>query len=450
MPAIVDMTERWDSYSNDPAIVWEGATTTYGGLRHLVDRAGRWLEEAGIGRGTVCVLDGDFGPAAIALEFALIARACVVVPQARGVTSDRSVLRDACQVEIELTASGNESWTACRTGVSADHELYQALRARGAPGLVLLSSGTSGAQKAALHDFGGLLERYRKPPRQRRMLGFLLFDHIGGVNTMLACLAGGGCLVGVPDRAPDAVASTIERERVEVLPTSPTFLNLLLLAGAIQRYDLSSLRLVTYGTEPMPEQTLARIRSSLPEADLRQTYGLSEVGIMRSQSRTPSSLWMRIGGDGFETRVRDGMLEIKAQSAMLGYLNASSPFTSDGWFKTLDEVRVDGEWVRVLGRRSEVINVGGQKVHPSEVEDFLLGMEGVEDAVVRGEKNELTGELVAATVRLSTGESDGEFRRRMRAYGRDRVEPHKVPQRVRVTTRDLHSSRYKRVRVLDE
>lgn len=53
---------------------------------------------------------------------------------------------------------------------------------------------------------------------------------------------------------------------------------------------------------------------------------------------------------------------------MLGYLNAASPFTDDGWFKTGDEVEQDGEWLRILGRRSEIINVGGEKVSPAEIE----------------------------------------------------------------------------------
>jgi len=65
-------------------------------------------------------------------------------------------------------------------------------------------------------------------------------------------------------------------------------------------------------------RSAAPFEEALPAARLRQTYGLSEVGILRSNSPSSTSLWMRIGGEGFETRVVDGMLEIKARSAMLG------------------------------------------------------------------------------------------------------------------------------------
>ena len=147
------------------------------------------------------------------------------------------------------------------------------------------------------------------------------------------------------------MCAAIERFQVQILPTSPTFLNLLLLSGAYERHDLSSLELVTYGTEVMPEPTLARLHEILPRVRLLQTYGLSEVGILRSKSKSSDSLWVKVGGEGFQTRIVDGMLEIKAQSAMLGYLNAPSPFSEDGWFKTGDAVEVEGEYIRILGRQ---------------------------------------------------------------------------------------------------
>ena len=85
------------------------------------------------------------------------------------------------------------------------------------------------------------------------------------------------------------------------------------------------MKVITYGTEPMPENTLLKINSLFPRIKLQQTYGLSEVGILRLKSKDSNSLWVKIGGEGFETRVSNGLLEIKAKSAMLGYLNAPSP-----------------------------------------------------------------------------------------------------------------------------
>jgi len=153
-----------------------------------------------------------------------------------------------------------------------------------------------------------------------------------------------------------------------------------------------------------------------------------------------------VGGDGYETRVVDGRLQIKARSAMLGYLNAPSPFTPDGYFETGDRVEVQGEWLRILGRESEIINVGGNKVYPAEVEDVLLEMPNVLDVSVYAEPHAITGQIVACRVRLESDEPLAAFKSRLRAHCGNRLTGYKIPSRVLVTTEPLHSSRFKRMR----
>ena len=150
-----------------------------------------------------------------------------------------------------------------------------------------------------------------------------------------------------------------------------------------------------------------------PKVRLLQTYGLSEVGILRSKSKSSDSLWVKVGGEEYQTRVIDGMLEIKAKSAMLGYLNAPSPFTEDGWFKTNDAVLVDGEYMKILGRKSEIINVGGEKVYPAEVERLMRFHENVDAIEVYGEVSKLQGHIVKAKIKLydNTTENKKLFKR---------------------------------------
>jgi acyl-CoA synthetase (AMP-forming)/AMP-acid ligase II len=131
---------------------------------------------------------------------------------------------------------------------------------------------------------------------------------------------------------------------------------------------------------------------------------------------------------------------------MLGYLNAPSPFTEDGWFMTGDAVEVDGEYIRVLGRRSESINVGGEKVYPAEVESTLQAMDGVQEVVVSGERNAITGAVVKARVRLETGETVAEFRNRMREFCDGRLSRFKIPQKVVLVGDELRSERFKKIR----
>ena len=391
-------------------------------------------------------LEADFSPNAVGWLLAIIDLGCVVVPLTSAVEAQKPELREIVSTEFRVVVDAADCASVQHTGMRCDHALVQELRRRGHPGLVLFSSGSTGKSKAALHDLVPFLEKYKVPRRAFRSIGFLLFDHIGGINTLLYALANGGTVVVIEKRTPDTVCQAVEQHKVNLLPTSPTFLNLLMLSDALHSHDLSSLEVITYGTEPMPESLLKRLHAAFPKARLQQTYGLSEVGILRSKSRSDDSLWMKIGGEGFETRVVEGMLEIKAQSAMMGYFNHPSPFTEDGWFRTGDLVEQDGEYFRVLGRASEMINVGGEKVFPAEVEGVLGEMPGVLEVTVGGEKNMLTGQLVCARVRLAANESASEFRVRMRTFCQGRLAPYKIPQKVVLVDNPLHSERFKKNR----
>jgi acyl-coenzyme A synthetase/AMP-(fatty) acid ligase len=446
MPVIEFLLERFRRHRDHDALVWRDENYRYGWLLGAIGRWQGWLEREGVGPGCTVTLEADFSPDALALLLALVDRGCIITPLANSVPeSTRQRFREVAEIECTLQPAQG-LWTASSTGRRVSHPLLLGLRAQGHPGLVLFSSGSTGVPKAITHDFSRLLRKFHTARPAKRMLAFLLFDHIGGVNTALSSLSSCGCLVLVEDRSPAAVCAAIEKHRVQILPTTPTFLNLLLLSEAYLRHDLSSLERITYGTEPMAPATLGRLRECLPTVELQQTYGLSEVGILRSKSRSSDSLWVRLGGEGFETRVVEGVLEVRAESSMLGYLNAPSPFTADGWFRTGDLVEQEGEFLRFVGRESEIVNVGGEKVHPREVEDALESLPGVVEAVVWGEPNPITGNLVCATVQVSSGESQAEFRRRMRLQLREALPAFKIPQKVVVTRQPLHSDRFKKLR----
>lgn len=427
-----------------PAVVDRRGECSYAELATLT---AAWLQGPldRIRPGAVVGFDGDYGRGAISLLLALLHHRSIAVP----LSADVAVHHESflALAEAEHRISDCEGTPVVReTGVSASHALFGELRAKGVPGLVLFSSGSTGKHKAAVHDLHALLDKFKTPRHAYRTIVFLQLDHIGGVNTLFYTLANGGVAVVATARTPAAVCEAVETHRVELLPTSPTFLNLLLLSEEHRRHDLSSLTLITYGTEPMPESTLQRMAAAFPEVKLLQTYGLSELGILRSQSRGSDSLWVRVGGEGFETKIVDGRLWIRAASAMLGYLNAPSPFDAEGFFDTGDLVEVDGEWIRFVGRYNEIINVGGSKVFPAEVESVLLEMDNVADAAVRGEPNPITGQMVTATVRLVNAEAPDVFKRRMRVFCADRLAGHKVPVRLRYVEGPLHSERFKRQR----
>jgi len=137
---------------------------------------------------------------------------------------------------------------------------------------------------------------------------------------------------------------------------------------------------------------------------------------------------------------------VRSPAAMLGYLNHPDPFDGDGWLNTGDAVEVDGEWLRVLGRKSELINVGGEKVFPAEVENVLTEIDNIRDAVVFGEPNKIMGNIVVARVNLVEPEAASSVTRRVRSACRGRLAPFKIPVKVLVEEQALFGERFKKLR----
>jgi acyl-CoA synthetase (AMP-forming)/AMP-acid ligase II len=443
------LLEVWRGQAGAEAVVWKDKSYSYG---WLLKRFSHWQEKITaerITRGTVVILEADFSPNSVTLFLALAAHGCILVPLTDSISVKKEEFISIAQGEVSFALDKEDAVNVKRFPNDAAHTLYRQLRDKRHPGLVLFSSGSTGESKAAVHDLLWLLEKFKVRRHSYRTITFLLYDHIGGVNTMLYTLSNAGCIVTVQERTPDQVLSAVEKYRVELLPTSPTFINLILLSEAYRRHDLSSLKTITYGTEPMSETTLKRFHELFPQISLLQTYGLSEVGILRSKSKGSDSLWVKVGGEGYETRVVDSVLQIKAKSAMLGYLNALSPFTDDGWLNTGDAVEVDGEYLKILGRKSELINVGGEKVYPTEIESVILELESVSDVTIYGEKNPITGQIVCANITPSFDLTDSlkrEFIANVKRHCRAKLQNYKVPVKINIVGDRQYTDRFKKVR----
>ncbi len=441
------LLDRFATAADQPAFIHEGETTTYGEVVAQIDRFGAVLAREGVRAGEKVAVLADYAPAVVCLILALARHGAIVIPLSRAavVEEDAALAISGCDWFVEFDPEGREASFA-RRPIVAEHALVSDLVAAGRPGLILFSSGSSGTPKAILHDFERIADKFKKQRAATRAIPFLMIDHFGGVNTVLAITSSLGTVVTVADRSVNAVCEAIARDRVQLLPATPSFLTLMLTSGLHRKLDLGSLTRITYGTEVMPQSTLSRLKAAFLGVELQQTYGLSEVGVLRSQSRPDGSLWVRVGGEGFETEVRDGILWIRSQYAMLGYLNAPSMFDADGWFNTQDQVEVDGDYIKILGRVSDIINVGGQKVYPAEVEDVILELDNILDVAVLGEAHPLLGQIVVAKVILQSPEPVEDLKRRIRVACRAHLAAYKAPAKVVVTEDSFHTARQKKIR----
>ena len=374
--------------------------------------------------GQVVALIGDFDSQSIADLFTLIERGAVVVPLTKETRENHQYFFNAAGVEWI-----SESGRLTKREPSTHHPLIENLRGRHNAGLVLFTSGTTGRPKAILHDFRPFLNRYRTPRPGHRTLAFLQFDHIGGINTLLHTIYNAGTVVLTKGRAPEQVIEDCERFGVEVLPTTPTFLRMLWMSDLVPDRFPRSIKIVTYGTERMDQQTLDFLCRTLPHVDFRQTYGMSELGILRVKSRARNSLFMKIGGEGVDWKVEDGVLKVRSENRMMGYLNAESPFDSEGWYDTRDLVEVEDGWIKIMGRVGDVINVGGLKFVPAEVERIALQFPGVLLAKAVGRTNPISGQHVELLLEV-VGDSTQFESQALKDYLVEKLPSHMVPLRI--------------------
>ena len=438
--------ERLVEWGDQTALVWKGTETSYAELLRLVERWRADFEARKLEPGQVVALEGSFSPNACAALLALIQLGAISVPLTPLMRAHRERFLAIAEARLTVEFDAADAATFFVHERVVENPLTQRLILRGHPGLVIFSSGSTGAPKAILHDLAAILEKFEKVRQKKTTLTFLLFDHIGGVDTLLNTFASGGTVVTVETRDPETVCAAIAKHRVHTLPTSPTFLNLLLMSGAAEQHDLSSLKVIAYGTEPMPESTLKRLHEVFPDVALVQTYGMSELGVLRSRSRDSQSLWLKFTGEGFETKIIDGVLWVRAKTAMMGYLNAPDLFDEDGFLNTQDAVEVDGEYLRILGRATDLINVGGQKVYPAEVENLLLQLENVQDVAVFGKAHPMMGQIVVARFNLRTPEALDIFKRRMAAFCRERMANYQIPRLVEFADAEQFGVRFKKMR----
>jgi hypothetical protein len=434
--------------NDQTAIIYDGKKYSYNELYIKIKEIESFIKDK-IKSGEVVAILADYSFVSIALFFALYENKNIIAP----ITSTSKKEIDGKVKEsfsTKIINLENEKLVITNIKSEVSHKIINDLQTSKCAGLILFSSGSTGAPKAMIHNLDTLVDSYGdKKQKQINMLVFLMFDHIGGINTMLNILSMNATMIIPQNRNADDICKLIEEYKIAVLPSSPTFLNLILINRSYEKYDLSSLRMITYGTETMPEGLLNRLKVVFSKVKFLQTFGTSETGIAATSSKSSSSTFMKIDDENLEYKIVDNELWLRSKTQILGYLNRSmESFTNDGWFKTGDLVELDNEgFIKIIGRNKEIINVGGQKVLPSEVESVLLGMDEIEDCLVYGEQNAITGQSVSCDVVLKSGvEADG-FKILVRKFCKDKLDNFKIPTRVNVVQKTKLTERFKKSRI---
>ncbi len=377
-----------------------------------------------IKKGDVVLLLGDFEAVTLYNFFKLIEIGAIVAP----ITKETEEQHEFFSSTINANKIIKGFEVSQSQSNQRENHLLEKFKKKGHPGIIFFSSGTTGQPKAILHDVNLLFKRFDTPRKPYKTINFLMFDHMGGINTLLHTIFNGGTIIGLKSRKISDVLETCKKYDVEILPTTPTFLRMMLAGGFIPKKIPSSIKIISYGTEQMDESTLVEISKLIPKVDLRQTYGLSEFSVLRVKSKNRSSLFFKVSGEGLKTKIKNNMLHLKSKYAMVGYLNDKNPFDADGWYNTKDVVEEEGDFIKIIGRKSNVINVAGFKFMASDVEKIALENSKILNVKAYAKSNPITGQHVEMIIELKDNMEATSLE--IKNYFRDTLPKYMSPQKI--------------------
>lgn len=300
--------------------------------------------------------------------------------------------------------------------------------------IYMMTSGTTGRPKIAMHTLQSLLGRIlasAQYPANREARWLLTYQPTGfaGVQVILTAALARGAVVTAPQRKPAAFHEAARQARVTQISGTPTFWRSFLMLASSNEIPL---RQITLGGEAADQATLDRLKRRFPQARITHTYASTEAGVVYAVHDGLEGFpraWLEQPNQGTQLRIRDGFLHIKTANAMRGYVTeARQPLLEDGWLVTSDRAEIRGERVYVLGRDDSTINVAGSKVYPLAVETFLLGLPQVLEARVYGVPNPISGFLVGADVMLAPDQEAAAARTEILTACRERLPGYQVPR----------------------
>jgi acyl-CoA synthetase (AMP-forming)/AMP-acid ligase II len=265
--------------------------------------------------------------------------------------------------------------------------------------VLILTTGTTGRPKGARHVWARLLPRPDRtgPPDARWLLAYNL-NQFAGIQVFLQVLASHATLVVPESNQPRAAVAAMQEFGVTHASGTPTFWRFV--GSLLTRPDAVALQQITLGGEAVPAALLDTLYEKFPGVRISQIYASTELGstvsVRDGKHGLPLSVLDRGDDADVQFRIVDGELQGRSRVGMLGYHGQDTE--SGGWRPTGDLVEVQGDRIVFVGRTSEVINVGGVKVHPLPVEEAVAAVDGVELAHVYGRANPVAGQIVVADV----------------------------------------------------
>ncbi|MGD9134893.1 MAG: AMP-binding protein [Desulfobacterales bacterium] len=460
------------------AIIFEELRITYGELDRLINQVSSGMLKLGLKRGEVLSLFLPSIPELI-IGYLAAVRAGLIVNVVNAMLREQEVayilkdcatrailvdkkrlsILEAIRPEVEslstvivIGMSGSDQYDSYESVLNSGRDQFEPADLQdGDLCHLMYTSGTTGRPKGVMATHRNVWHnatnfgKIHFQPTDTIMVATPIFHCWGLVNGTFGMLSRGGTVITVERFYPDCALDDIERLKPTIFQGVPPMFNLLLRQPGLDQREISSVVFCLSAATKMPENLIHQVEQRL-KWRYAEAWGLTEVSCVGTTAPYTET---RIGScgkgmDDAEIKVVDeqgatlpagqqGELCIRGTCVTKGYLNkpeaTTAAFNAQGWFHSGDVAYMDTDgYAFIVDRKKDMINVGGEKVFPSEVEDMMLSHAKIKDLVIVGIPDDLKGEAPKAFIVVRDGETATE--EEIRAYYKDKMAPYKVPVAV--------------------
>jgi acyl-coenzyme A synthetase/AMP-(fatty) acid ligase len=371
-----------------------------------------------------------------------VARRMLLCPPDVSADHVRSLVQDA-GIDAVVTDRPAEWSTAGVVVVTAQSPAAAASRARTerATEWLMLTSGTSGVPKIVRHTLEGLTGAIIAdgPARGGSAVWATFYDirRYGGLQIFLRAIIGGGSMVlSQPEEPVADHVARLNKMGVTHISGTPSHWRKLLMSGSAPGFSPSYVRL---SGEIADQAVLDGLSKAYPKASIGHAYASTEAGVGFAINDGREGFPAHMVGDrngGVEMKIEDGSLRIRSTRTAHAYVgrHAAALTDGDGFVDTGDMVELRGDRYHFVGRRGGIINIGGLKVHPEEIEAVINRHAEVRMSRAKSRRSPITGAIVVADVILADGcgpDRSEEIRADILADCRAQLAAHKVPAVIR-------------------
>ena len=469
-----------ERHPNKVAIVHQKEQFTYSELDRLSDCLARWLVKEGVKKGDRAAIFIDNSVEYVLSFFGILKAGAVAVPVDTQVVPRELVFYlEDCSGCLVLTDGKRSAFVreslknvpgsppvmvVDKSFLETDDNARGAMDSsavRCAPedlASIIYTSGTTGKPKGVMLSHTNLIANansiveYLHLASDDRMMVVLPFSHSYGTSLLTTRMKVGGTLV-IDNRFayPNAILGTMDAEEITGFAGVPSHYAMLLRRSALRKYELPKLRYVTQAGGALAPSLIQEFTGILPHVKFYVMYGQTEASA-RLSYLDPDLLSMKLGSvgkaiPGVELDVLSkngakvasgeiGEIVARGENVMVGYWNSPEETASalrDGQLFTGDLARVDEDgFIYIVGRNKDMINSGGNRVSPLEVEEVVCQLAGVSECVAVGIPDELLGEAIKLLV--VTDGLAAVTREYIEGFCKENLASFKVPKHIEIVT----------------